>query len=513
MKENTPAFVLLSLLSFLPFVVPYHAYPLTTFHAELLTLMLAVVLIAVTLIHRRTIVYSHVVTLLLLFDAYIYVRSLTLTYYEPSLIMGVYVVLAAYVYLATLQVIYARASDCRRIVLLSLAFGGFVMALTGFAEHFGLGFIRAYSTSTERVGMMGALGQPSIFAAYIACGMAALLGSRLDAKLTAGALAIMAAALAYSGARVAWVFVLLLLIVALSNKALRRLWLLAFVVFVAVRLSPDAVSRAPSGVTSIEHATHARWEYLKVAWRIWLDYPLFGVGVGELGYQMYTHLLPTDRVQGFERHTHNIVAQLLVETGIIGLVLIVAALWVRVREMPRTTRVELDHAATLAVLAIIGVFSFTEFPLWHAQFLMIGAIMLGLLPRALRINWPRVNWELQRRAVSAMCVALFVMLCVVAVQYRDFERFYVGEATDIRIDGSLFRPQLETLSAAGMKLSPETARRDLALIERAMHAFPKAELLCRYVEFHYALGDTQRADQALVKLLQAYQHPDCLITQ
>ncbi len=135
------------------------------------------------------------------------------------------------------------------------------------------------------------------------------------------------------------------------------------------------------------------------AWRSIQSHPLAGIGLGKAGLAVYAYAqsAPTSLValhtQGFN-HVHDLVLQLWVEAGVVGLIALIPALWVFLRfalQAARAAAHSLDAAKIWAFLmvAILGLHSLVEFPLWTLPFLGIASIAIAQLGPTREFNLPR----------------------------------------------------------------------------------------------------------------------------
>ena len=100
-----------------------------------------------------------------------------------------------------------------------------------------------------------------------------------------------------------------------------------------------------------------------------MDNPVFGIGWGEYSFYLYS----TDTTV-MDRNAHNIVLHFLAELGLVGLGLLLAAL---VCALP--IKMKEEHTALYAILMIQGVHSMLEFPYAYMQFLVVTALILGMV--------------------------------------------------------------------------------------------------------------------------------------
>ncbi len=107
------------------------------------------------------------------------------------------------------------------------------------------------------------------------------------------------------------------------------------------------------------------------AWKIFLQHPLFGTGLGTFGeaYQEAGYSL----VQGGARYTHNLLLQLLVETGLAGTGLFLAALFGMLRRFKIPSRWE-GWGIMTGVLAFF-LFSFLDLPFQMPELVWFFSIL------------------------------------------------------------------------------------------------------------------------------------------
>lgn len=498
---------LLAALGSIPFLFPYHAFPLITFEAEGCAFALALLFVAATFFGQKDhISMPPFLWPIFVLAGYVAIGAVRLPYWQVPIMAGAYILTAGMVSWASAST--GKIGLTRVWLLRALAAGGFSMAIAGFLEHFGLATIFGgiLTEQGSQGGMIGTLGQRNMFAAYVACGIVALLATRAHWAVLALTAVPMAFAEAFSGARVAWLFMWALPALHLVFFLLEKeRWheadalkggLITACLFSAIRLTmaDDLVIRpaldlaaafAPPDATKNAADIALRVDFLKMAWRIWQDTPLFGTGFGEFAYQSFLHSTPGDATYAIERNAHNILAQILVEFGVIGAMLVGTALWLwkgKALENLDFTIIG-EERALLILLAIVTIFSFTEFPLWHAQFLFLTAAVLGLLGhgRLLRTSESGAAAQNSMRftAVAAATAGL-VALSFIWSDYNRYKAFYRGEDTGVSFY-SFFRPQLEFMVAQVLPPGEVPATVEQRLDERALHVYPKRELLCVYV--------------------------------
>jgi O-antigen ligase len=516
--------LLTALLVALPWLFPSHAPPLLTFHAEWFTFALLTAAVGACLLggrnkaHHGSLMSVPLLTVpLLAFTAYLLVQSLVGTYPERGWLAAGYMLGAV---LALALGWYTWVQGRERWLWTGLVAGGFLSAVLGIMGHWQVHTMFGTLLTDTTHGMLGPMGQRTMLALYSACALAALLSMRAGWVITALVGGALVLAMAYTGSRVAWPLLLLagLCAVRLPGDAVERstpavqYWLLV-TAFGLLRWWPAAheVTRAADGVlgSAVEGAS-TRWWLITQAWRIWLESPLYGVGWGELAHGMYTHAKIGDPLL-IDRHAHNAVLQLMAETGVAGvLVLAGGVLWVMRRCWRDTIGETVNNVHTrtaVTVLLCIGVVSFTEFPLWHAQGLVLAAVMIGMLPQpAVLITVRRV-----RHALLFAFMVGVLLLGLLAVQYGRLQALYNGQPVALNASG-LLRPYTEqtlTRMLSGEAIPPALYQR---LVERALHTFPSVDLACSAVLAQRALHKAATVEAERLAATYGLQYlEDCVL--
>jgi hypothetical protein len=218
---------------------------------------------------------------------------------------------------------------------------------------------------------------------------------------------------------------------------------------------------------------------------------------------------------GLFNHSHNIVLQLLAETGIAGTLIIVGAVLAWLAGL-RRVRFDLQWWWLLALLAVIGIHSLLEYPLWYAYFLGPAALLLGLgAQRSLSVRFSGAA----RAAVALVLLVGCVNLIAVIPAYRDFERLVFSAGSRAPQPSSdeafaqalmtlhsepLLRPYVELAIAYGVTVDRERLGDKLALVTRAMHFVPVEVLVYRQALLLALAGDAAAAREQLERSLRAY---------
>jgi O-antigen ligase len=396
--------------------------------------------------------------------------------------------------------------------------GALASAVIGLAQLLNsYAFLKGLITPASGERVWANLAQPNHLADYLTLGTvsAGLLWAtgRLRVSYLIGALALIVTILALTGSRTAWLYVGTLVVISAAfwlaerNPVNRRLLLfsvltLAFLLAVPLlgqallsALQDDttaAVLQRTMGQAGFQEERPLMWQ---IAWRIFQEAPLLGVGfrqVGEHYFLIAAAVSPTQPL-GFTDHTHNLLLQMLAEFGIVGLVVLLAGAlpwalaWLR---QPRTPALWW----LIGLTAVLAIHSMLEYPLWYTFFLGIAAVVLGLG------EWRTVEFASARRSTLPYVVggALLLGWLVFAQIVRDYlvlESFlafryrYLHATEDLNKRAketlleihrsSLLAPWVELGLARSIHVSAEHLADKLAVNGRAMRAFPIEDVVYR----------------------------------
>ena len=231
----------------------------------------------------------------------------------------------------------------------------------------------------------------------------------------------------------------LMLLLDLRRDALPR-WRLPAVVFsaaflVALAISAshpvsgtDVLARAAS-LGNVPDAGHTRFVIWEPAWRLFLQHPWLGTGIGTYFMVIPPWLDPADTSAHF--YVHNDYLQLLVETGIPGLaaflLIMLAALRLAYTGLARrggqdSGRREL--AATLAALASLAVHSLFTFNLYIVPSTMLAGLLLARLHELASGNEGR---SIRPFRTWRSPVFRFLLVAIVLLTVLHFGRLALGE--------------------------------------------------------------------------------------
>ncbi len=240
--------------------------------------------------------------------------------------------------------------------------------------------------------------------------------------------------------------------------------------------------------------------------------PWFGWGWGELDYAHFMTLYDGPRFCAILGNAHNLPLHLAVELGVpVALIFCCAVVWWVIRQQP-WREPEVSRRLAWAVLAVIGLHSLLEYPLWYGPFQMAAALCLLVLWR--RKQAARFEEHQDYKILSCKYKAPLIMLMLAALGYAawDYHRisqiYRVPEARDRayregtleKIQGSwLFADQVRFAELSITPLRPANAQRAFDTALALLHYAPEPRVIEKLIESAVMLG---RDDEAMLYLLR-----------
>jgi len=539
----------------LPFLNFHHSLPLPTFYTEWMAFALGTAALLPLALARGKQTGLPLLSLGLIGLMVILLIQAAfgmVAYAERSLLGALYVLWAALLIWLGAHLREQCGLERVGVVLqLSFAFGGLLVAVTGFVLHYQVDWLGVRLVSGDGSdGMVGSLAQRNHFANYLGCALASvgfLFGRRrLSLPLATLLAAPLVLGLVLSISRSAWIYVLLVSISACwtfwlgDRRRLKPLVVFSLGVLVLFAGLNVVLLHFPSlaGASAQTSTLGERWMQtlasdssqlgvqvriylLKEAWAMFAGHPLFGVGFGEFAWNLLEHGSGFDASQSaMTNHAHNALLDLLAETGLLGALCVAVplALWLK---SVSWSKPDLDTGWMLALIAIQAAHSMVEYPLWHANFLGLTALLLGAAPQpllALRFS------RFRRAALGLVLAAGIAALVVVFSDYRNFERWtrqaegsqrrneplsgaQLKDFADQRAT-SLFAGYYDLLGSELLVLDREDLDAKLALNAYALRFAPIPDAVFRQAVLLSLKGEREAAARVFSRLATMY--PDTL---
>jgi O-antigen ligase len=530
-RSSFPARVSLTLLGLacvLPFLSPIYQAPIATFYGEAIAFALGLAAIALLVTPS---LWAGVriprVSLMFIGFALLMVLQIALgqsIYPQLNLMGAVYLVwAAALAMLANSLVQIVGAERFATVLSWFVVAGSAISAVIGLMQWFGVHTLLVPFMLPQSHGRIYAnTGQPNHLANYIFLGLASTgyLWSKGSLRFLAiPVCAILLAVLALSGSRAVWLYAAAFLLLAsgavLSRPCSHSRRILVFSIAIvaglvaAQWLMDDMLPRGAIAVQTIGERVHAeglsspvRLRFWTKAWTMFRESPAFGVGFKEFGWNYFlltgkTPLaIPAD--EGIIDNAHNLFFQVGAEFGVAGLIILIGGMiwW-----GASLRRVLIDPPLwwMLALLAVLGLHSMLEYPLWYAYFLGLFAVILGAAERdALAI-------DKTPSARMILCVTVVLGAVAFANVYRDYRVMQSLQVTDsgsvtgsgngsvrVLLDmqrASLFAPFIEFALARRMLLNHEHLADKIVLNARAMRFQPSNDFAYRQALLLAMSGD------------------------
>lgn len=548
----------------LPFLNPYHFYPLTNFYSEWLALALGLAALAPMSAKGfwDQVEIPTTALWLLAFAALLLLQLvwLDIAYPEFSLLGALYVVWAAWlIWLGRVLVRSCGMEQLVRWLAAMLLLGGLLNAAAAVLQFYGIdslfGSISIASMGASKGGAYGNFGQNNHFADYVSLALISALYLRIKGRLswptTVLCIGIFLYVLSLSGSRSTWLYLLAALALSLWFRSgpdafqLRRTALVLAVLLPLFGLVQYAISHyglavrpalpalpgaAYLPVTPIDRfmdeLTHPgrltqtggssvgiRLYMWHQALLMWSRAPLFGVGFGQYAGVFFEQAAELSRyhISHYDRNAHNALMQLLAETGLLGVGLVGAGLGAWLWGLRRRLAMRAESWWMLCLLSVLFLHSMVEYPLWSANFLGVAAVLLGMgSERNLRLHLTALSRFAFPVVVLAGCFALGSVLQA----YRDLEllmyprvlpknRAEIVEHNEALLKlhrDTLLAPYVELTYAGVVAVDRSDLQDKLALTRRVLRLMPVPELAYRQV---LLLGLNGERDAALLQLDRA----------
>lgn len=233
--------------------------------------------------------------------------------------------------------------------------------------------------------------------------------------------------------------------------------------------------------------------------------PWLGWGWGELDYAHFMTLYPGERFCDILDNAHNLPLHLAVELGVpLALGVCGTVLWWMARNAPWSER-HPTRQMVWAVLAVIGLHSMLEYPLWYGPFQLALALSLYLLWQSsgTRKMCSAPAWRIGAAVFNVISGLLLLLLAVVAWDYWRVSQLYLlpadravsyREQTLAKVrDTRFFQDQVQFAELTTTQLDIVNAKAYYAEAIRLLHFSPEPRVVEAVIESAVLLGRDQEA--------------------
>ncbi|MDP3608119.1 MAG: Wzy polymerase domain-containing protein [Methylophilus sp.] len=506
----------ISLMLILPFLFPYHPFPIQTFYIEWLTAALALFAF-VPLIKQTAWPSYQVPTIIWLPIGMLIVMALQLAVLDIAYWQNYFLAAQYFIFAALMMLLGAMLKQAIgfnktiKVIAIALLISGLISTIIIFLD---LANIRLGGWILDsKAGAVANVGQQNHLATLLALALAGLAylfaKQSLKMYLAWPMFIFLLSGLALTASRSAWIFVGLITVSALVYRYLqsktqltvspKRLLILLVlpVLFYLLQIGlphlPTSKALTTSNQRLVELAQKKdspRLQLYKATWYVYTDNPLLGTGLGQMAWHDIEHANRVPELKGTNSQSHNTVLQFLAETGAIGttfLLVCLLAFFLRVKSAP----ISPERWLWWLMLSIIAIHAMLEYPLWYMHYLALTALLLGV---------GDVQIQSLKRARPQLLVAMFTMLWAASLvqtmhDFRIIERWYAQnqriKLNDVRFDEMLrqFKPirafsplaiYAEVQLANTLPIDRDGLNDKLAIYKRLLKAYPTPGLTYNY---------------------------------
>jgi O-antigen ligase len=523
----------------LPFLYFHHAYPITTFYQEWGAALLSLCAMPLLVTKRYwqqpeipRIVLLPVGMMMLLLLQYFMGKLLS---FDQTLLFTLYLLWFALLVLLGQRLRFELGLPLVATVLaVFLTLGAELNAVAGIIQHYRWHtFLDTVVTVKTSAAVYGNIAQPNHFANYLSLGLASigLLQMRWSLRIWQTALLVtpLLFVLVLSGSRSTWFYLLFMVALAFfwqrRDKAFLPLLKYAALLLAGFALMQLVVqipwlAGSSGSVTTVERmfgdetgSGGIRLYLWKEALLIFAKYPFLGAGVGQYAWQHFQMgaQLQDLRIVGLYNNAHNLVMQMAAETGLAGLAIFFGTLGLWLRQVWVAQRT-IYHWWGYSILAVLGIHSLLEYPLWYGYFIGVAAVALGLMENKF--------YRLELRNLGRISLGMMLLLGVLSLAqlYQGYKKLEVtlamrplssvdaGYAQRLRESlvavhqYTLLRPYAELFMTGMIDVSPDHLADKMMLNERSMRFIPIAPVVYRHASL---LAMADRLPEAKLQLHQA----------
>ena len=522
----------IGLMLIIPFLLPLHKFPITTFYQEICAVALGVFAMGIMWVESGDIEIPQIVIfpMALILIALVQYLLGKIELFEQSELYCSY-----FVWAAALMVLGRNLSKKVGFdVLVSylsifLVVGAELNAVIGLIQHlcihtpFDSLIVKKISSA-----IYGNIAQPNHYADYMALGLISIITICTNGKLKTWVGIILAvpvlSMMLLSGSRSSILYLILITGAWLyyfgkeyGAKQYRKI-----VTFSIIAIATFLILSSSDQVTPFQRLL-GNGDYIHIRLYLWSEslamfsqYPIWGVGLGQFSFHhnLLAPIYQDTHITGLYNNAHNLIFMIAAETGIAGLALLIVpvTLWIN-RQSVKTA----NHWWGLMILAILGIHSLLEYPIWYAYFLGIAAFLLGAMDsKTFKIKYSDIQWG----ALLALWLIAVAVIINTLISYVSLESAFVSiqaarsDASYIPVintqienakKSDLLHPYIKFYEAQAFDRPNYTISQN----EQAMHFMPSDYLVYKEVQLLIEQGRIDDAKDQLERSLWAfpYQFP------
>lgn len=420
LRSNIARFLIiitLLLLLTLPQLNNVHYDPAPQFWAEVTVAYLVVILFTVVLFTSKHLTIPSCVIPLGLFALFLLFQPLIVKvdFIGLSLVTVIEFILCILAAIAINSIITQYGIRQFMIYLCySLVVGAILQSCIGLIQYNNwIGYFHGYifyDSAHPNTNIFGHFGQRNHYAHYLSWAVFALIYLTCIRKISiyvyVGLLSWLIFSITIASSRSVFIYFgiasLISFVYWLNKRADKQVRLIFFLIFsasiylIAVEyiypllqtlMHTSQISSGLERISSDSHAGRRLVEWEK-AWMVFKQHPLWGYGWNEYAKQsvLLHHLFPHAPLNdGLFTNSHNLITQLLAETGIIGTLIIVIGLITAIWRIIKDSSLE-----SIIILCMTGTtlsHSMLEYPLWYLYFLIPLVMFLAIERPILQITF------------------------------------------------------------------------------------------------------------------------------
>lgn len=539
--RDRASLTLICLMVTLPFLQPTHHEPIPSFYEDWIAIVLGICAAIVLWSNRGfslSLPSAALLPGLLILAAAMHLFGKESSYYRNLAWIQIGF-LAWSILVASIGSTLSRRIG-REALFSSLAKGLFIgaalSACLAFAQRFRLELPIEWVFPETSARMSANTAQPNLLTSYLWLGAFAAMHlhmeSRLSRTMTVLGLVLLGGAMGLATSRLSLVQggVLLILIVLAPQPTrfvrgamvvitmLSAILLPQVVKFLAPPLESVLFESPLNRLSTLAVTQDARLDLWRDTLTIVFSHPIAGNGAGSFAWRMFEAAgmaPPGAQTYPGAEHAHNAFLQIAADFGLIVLAATVLMIAFWMIRLFRQVRYDLHVYFGIGLLAILGVHSLLEYPLWYAAFLGIFGLVAGAIdPRPRDFEYSKLRF-----GVPIVLSGSFLILLPALLDYRNLDhasnrppamasaeewKWRVATVADIA-KHSVVSPYAYV--ALGSLIEPEKhlSIQQSMVCEHAMRIWPDPVIIARCAALRFAAGHKQEASELLRTATAAFR--------